>query len=100
MDPVARGDPVARVLGKDLTILVHRFVHQLMTQELNKEYFSRLYEIRRDNIIVFKEPNTARCSFMFNYRHPGQGNPICKWGKYSFVTSLPRNYWGYAKLAK
>lgn len=66
---VRRQEPIGSILGKDLSTLIAKHVHEMNVQALNAEYFRRLEAVRGDFSLVFHELNTHRKSFMFNYRH-------------------------------
>lgn len=80
-----------RSLGKDVFLLICRFLHQIRMNEVNQEYSERVYP--SGNYIVFCARGGG--SFAYNFRELGNRNLftscICDQDGWR-VADLPKNY--------
>lgn len=102
-------DPVEIVLGKDVALLIHKFVHKSLVALLNDEYRRWFKTTTKYGAIVFFLFNCCgRSGKLFNYRryndwteittwHPQdppnpQKRPLKRWRIFS-CAALPSRYW-------
>lgn len=95
-----RADPIARLLGKDVAQLIYLFLHQWKTEQLINEYYD--YRVKMEDVenTWFRESNTSRGQFVFNFRSgPGHWHEIARWAvdgpgfMYNYCASIPNKYW-------